>query len=73
MIDMIHETLLRVPSEVANHVPGRPHPSTIWRWHRQGVHGIRLETVLVGGTRYSSVEAVQRFIERTTAAAEATQ
>ncbi len=71
MIDVASESLLRVPTEAAKVFPGRPNASTIWRWHRSGVRGgIRLETVVVGSRRYTSREAIQRFIERTTAAAD---
>lgn len=51
-------------------VPGR-HGSgvniaTIHRWQRLGVHGVRLETVLIGGIRHTSREAIARFIVATT-------
>lgn len=44
--------------------------STIWRWVQKGVRGCRLETVLVGGKRQTSVEAFARFVDATTAAAD---
>jgi len=51
--------------------PGnQPHLATIWRWAQRGVRGIKLETVAIGGRRYVSPEAVERFIAATTAAAE---
>ena len=37
-------------------------PATIWRWYRFGIHGIKLETIVVGGTRATSVEALNRFL-----------
>ena len=43
---------------------------TLWRWTEHGLNGIRLETILAGGCRVSSVEAVQRF-EALTGQAEA--
>lgn len=46
----------------------RPSHSTWWRWWRHGVHGVRLETIVFGGRRYTTKEAVQRFITATTAA-----
>jgi hypothetical protein len=70
MIDVVSESLLRIPIEASKAFPGRPNASTIWRWHRSGVKGVRLETVVVGSRRYTSREAIQRFIERTTAAAD---
>ena len=44
---------------------------TLWRWTEHGLNGIRLETILAGGCRVSSVEAVQRFFEALTGQAEA--
>lgn len=44
-------------------------PSTTWRWALNGVRGVRLETYSVGVKRYTSVEALERFIAATTAAA----
>lgn len=40
------------------------------RWVAQGVHGIRLETLKVGRTRVTSKQALQRFCEAVTAAAD---
>jgi hypothetical protein len=54
-------------TEATKVLPQRPHVRTVWRWHRRGIHGIRLETILIGRTRDTSREAVQRFAERTTA------
>lgn len=68
----LFEKLLKL-SAAAREVPGRSgrglHVSTVWRWALRGVRGIRLETVLIGGIRYTSREALERFIARTTAAA----
>lgn len=47
----------------------RPHISTCHRWVQKGIRGNRLETVLVGGQRLTSYEAVNRFIQTITAAA----
>lgn len=69
MIDIKSESLVTL-SVAANSLPGNPHPSTLQRWRVRGIHGVRLETVLVGGIRYTSDEALQRFIEATTAAAD---
>ena len=67
MID-IHTETLRLLKDVANQLPNRPHVSTLWRWHKRGCRGIRLETVVIGGQRYTSDEALRRFVDRTTAA-----
>jgi hypothetical protein len=66
-IDIQHEDVITL-SKAAKAIPGRPHLSTLWRWHRRGLAGIRLETTVVGGRRFTSSEAVQRFIDRTTEA-----
>jgi hypothetical protein len=68
MIDANKEALLTF-AQAAKKIPprrgGRPvHVSTIHRWAMAGVRGERLESLLVGGTRMTSVEALQRFYER---------
>ncbi len=68
-IDLSSEHLLSL-AEAAKTLPGRPHSSTIWRWHSRGVRGIRLETVVIGGRRFTSRESLERFARRTTAAAD---
>jgi hypothetical protein len=62
MIDLRSEELVAL-AEAGRHVPGRPHLSTIFRWAQKGVRGgVRLETVVVGGRRFTSVEAICRFV-----------
>jgi hypothetical protein len=39
----------------------RIHISAIYRWAQRGIRGNRLEVVRVGGTTYTSREALQRF------------
>jgi Protein of unknown function (DUF1580) len=46
-----------------------PSHSTLHRWQRDGVRGVKLETVLVGDRRYSTAAAVSQFIRESTAAA----
>jgi Protein of unknown function (DUF1580) len=55
-------------TELAKRTPGRPHSSTLWRWCRRGVNGVRLEYRKVGRRIFSSAQAMDRF---TRAAAEA--
>lgn len=45
------------------------HVATLWRWRRKGVHGVRLEVLHRGGGVFTSVEALERFDEAVTAAA----
>ncbi len=67
MVDINTESVVSL-TEAARILPTRPHASTMWRWYKRGVRGIRLETVVIGGKRYTSREALQRFIDRTTEA-----
>jgi hypothetical protein len=67
-IDINRERLLTI-SAAAVSLQHRPHVATVWRWVQSGCRGVKLETVLIGGRRYTSKEALERFIERTTAAA----
>ena len=50
----------------------RPNLSTSWRWSTKGCRGIRLETVIVGGKRLTTLEMVRAFIRATTDARNAT-
>ena len=69
-IDIRDETLIPF-QEAPRHIPGKPHLSTIHRWRLTGVRGgIKLETCLVGGRRYTSLEALQRFSNSVTSAAD---
>jgi len=71
MIDPLHDELITL-KEVAAMVPGlcggRMNPQTVYRWATRGVRGVKLETVMVGGRRLTSREAVRQFIETLTAA-----
>jgi len=75
LINIQNETLIPfrdIPSWCKEHLGNRVHPSTIHRWRLRGARGVRLETILAGGTRYSSHEALNRFFARTTAVADGT-
>jgi len=68
MIDVVHEKLVPV-RDVPRHLPSRPngkkiHISACYRWISRGVKGVRLEAIRLGGTSYTSVEALQRFADR---------
>lgn len=67
MCDILTETVIPI-SEAPQHTPARPHSATIRRWWQKGVRGIKLETFVCGGRRFTSKEAVVRFIRATTAA-----
>ena len=55
------ESLLTLKA-AAKLLPGNPHYATLFRWAQKGCRGTRLETILVGGIRYTSREALDRFI-----------
>lgn len=71
MIDISRESLLTF-SEAAASLPGKPNVSTIHRWRLRGCRGVKLESTLIGGVRYTSQESLQRFCNRVTAAADGT-
>ena len=73
MINIQTESLIpfrKVPAWTKEHLGNRVHPTTIHRWRLRGARGVKLETLLAGGTRYTSVEALNRFFAGTTAAAD---
>lgn len=70
MIDIHKETVLSL-TDAGKHLPRRragkrPHVATLYRWAQHGVRGVILETIQVGGTLCTSLEALQRFCERCT-------
>jgi hypothetical protein len=61
-IDIDAEELVHFP-DAAKTWPGRPVVlQTLHRWRFRGVRGAKLETVIIGGLRYTSREAIRRFI-----------
>jgi hypothetical protein len=64
-------TFAEAASQFPSRHPGRKlSPMTVWRW-AEGIGtpgGIRRETIYLGGGRYTSVEAVNRFAQAITAA-----
>ena len=73
MIDVSNEEILTF-AQAAKRAVGRRgrgvHVSAIHRWASKGVdaggHQAILESALYGGTRVTSVEALERFVERCT-------
>ena len=39
-------------------------PSTLYRWSKHGIRGVRLEVIRAGGTLCTSACALQRFFEQ---------
>lgn len=59
----VHEgETFRPISAQCKRIATRPAVSTVWRWHRNGAKGVRLEGVRIGGQTYISDEALDRFL-----------
>lgn len=69
MIDISKEQLQTLTQAARDLPGGSVHVSTVYRWHYEGCRGVLLETILRGGIRYTSKEAIQRFVDAVTAAA----
>ena len=65
-VGMMNEDLVLFSEAGAAFPAGRnPSPATLHRWRLKGVcGGVVLETVKIGGARYTSRQAIQRFIAR---------
>lgn len=57
----LQESLLTL-KEAAKLLPRSPHYATLFRWAQKGCRGAKLESVLIGGIRYTSREALDRFV-----------
>jgi hypothetical protein len=56
-----HNDQLLSIRDVSETLPNRPHISTVWRWITRGIRGVKLESTLIGGTRYTSHGALEQF------------
>jgi hypothetical protein len=66
MIDRETENMIPL-RQVPDHVPSRCtgkrlSPATVWRWTLRSANP--LETIVIGGGRFTSREAIDRFIQR---------
>jgi hypothetical protein len=59
-IDISTEQVITMP-QASETFPGNPSLCTLWRWRLKGIRGRKLETVIIGGRPYTSVEALARF------------
>ena len=64
------ETVVEI-KDAPQHYPTPVSLATTWRHALRGIDGIKLETAKVGRKRFTSVEAIGRFVEALTAADEA--
>jgi hypothetical protein len=63
MSGILEETLLSLP-DACSAFPGRKvSRATLHRWRLSGVRGVVLETVMIGGRRLTSLEAIKRFLD----------
>jgi hypothetical protein len=62
-IDITKEELLTF-NKARDAFPGgrRPALATLHRWRLDGIRGVRLETAQIGGSRFTSREAIVRFL-----------
>jgi hypothetical protein len=58
---LLEETLVPLAA-ACKCFPGNPSLSAVQRWARKGSRGATLETILLCGRRYTSREAIARFI-----------
>jgi len=70
MIDISLEETFSL-TEAAKRLPRRrkdkrPNVATLYRWAQTGCRGVRLETICIGATRCTSMEAMQRFFDALT-------
>jgi len=73
MLDLMNEQVLplaELPAKVAKLQPDgkKLALSSLRRWAKDGVRGIKLETAVIGGVRHTSLREYVRFVGRVTAA-----
>src|SRR5262245_55601688 len=65
-IDLQNETVISL-TQAAKALPPvdgkRIHVSTLWRWARKGVRGVRLEHIRLGHRVCTSLQALSRFAQ----------
>jgi len=65
-----NDPLLTLPKAIKKATGQTRSTATCHRWRLKGINGVCLETCKVGGRRLTTVAAVHRFIEMTTAVAD---
>jgi hypothetical protein len=63
MIEALAATFVLL-SKAGRLLSTNPSPATMWRWALKGVDGVKLETFKIGGRRYTTAEALDRFVAR---------
>lgn len=73
MIDLAVETPIYL-GDVPAYLPRHPRSGkrvaiqAVYRWAAKGVNGVRLEVVMIGGLRATTIQALNRFVAECTAA-----
>ena len=62
-IDFEAETIITLGEACRAFPPNGISDATMARWIQKGVKGVKLETLLIGGRRVTSKEAICRFIQ----------
>lgn len=66
-IDIFSDDMISL-SEAANHVARirnkKPNRDLVVRWARRGVHGVKLDVVRIEGALWTSKQALNRFLEK---------
>lgn len=70
-IDPLNDELIPL-SQAARCLPNKPGAATLWRWHRRGVNGVKLEIVRVGGRVFTTASAWRDFVTRMTSRRDST-
>lgn len=50
-------------AQAAELLPAKPHVATVWRWATHGIRGVRLQTWTVGGRRFTTIPALEQFLQ----------
>lgn len=62
------EKLYPIAEAVELETGRKVHYTTCFKWWKTGAQGVRLETVVLGGRRLTTLAAIRKFIEAATAA-----
>jgi hypothetical protein len=63
MIEALAATFVLL-SKAGRLLSTNPSAATMWRWALRGVDGVKLESFKIGGRRYTTAEALDRFVAR---------
>ena len=63
MIEALAATFVLL-SKAGRLLSTNPSSATLWRWAFKGIDGVKLEAYKIGGRRYTTAEALDRFVAR---------